>query len=447
MTPDCHPADEFIEAAGVPVDGPSHEDRTLERANAVLAAHPEVAEASIFAAAIAGHDEAVRRFLEADSGTATVKGGPRGWDALTYLCFSKYLRLDRTRADAFLRAATALLDAGANPNTGWFDTAHHPTPEWESAIYGAAAVARDAALTRLLLDRGADPNDDETPYHAPETYDNAAVRALVESGTLTADSMATLLLRKTDLHDREGIDYLLAHGADPNRHTRWGGATALHHALRRDNDLEIVKRLLDRGADPHERADEGTAVAIAAHRGRADVLRELARRGIPLGLEGVDALIAAAAVGDVSPGRARPEIVVELIARGSRVLGNFAGNGNTAGVARLLDFGVPVTATFGQRDGYWGLADRSTALHVAAWRASHDTVRLLIERGATVNARDAQNRTPLMLAVKACVDSYWTARRAPDSVSALLAAGASIDGVAYPSGYAEVDALLERHRQ
>jgi len=44
--------------------------------------------------------------------------------------------------------------------------------------------------------------------------------------------------------------------------------------------------------------------------------------------------------------------------------------------------------------------------------------------------------------VKACVDSYWTHRRTPEAVRALLAAGASVSGVAVPSGYAEVDELL-----
>ena len=69
-------------------------------------------------------------------------------------------------------------------------------------------------------------------------------------------------------------------------------------------------------------------------------------------------------------------------------------------------------------------------------------MKLLIERGAPVNARDAKERTPLMLAVKACVDSYWTGRRSPASVDALLRAGASTADVLIPSGYAEVDELL-----
>ena len=72
-------------------------------------------------------------------------------------------------------------------------------------------------------------------------------------------------------------------------------------------------------------------------------------------------------------------------------------------------------------------------------------VALLIARDAPIDARDRWNRTPLALAVKACIDSYWSERRAPDSVAALLAAGASVDGIAYPSGYDDVDRLLRQH--
>ena len=48
-------------------------------------------------------------------------------------------------------------------------------------------------------------------------------------------------------------------------------------------------------------------------------------------------------------------------------------------------------------------------------------------------------------AVRACVDSYWADRRSPESVQALLQAGASVNGVPFPSGYAEVDELLKTH--
>jgi ankyrin repeat protein len=112
-----------------------------------------------------------------------------------------------------------------------------------------------------------------------------------------------------------------------------------------------------------------------------------------------------------------------------------------------LDHGAEVTSVDEEGDGYWGLAKKSTALHAAAWRARHSTVKLLIERGAPVDARDGKGRTPLVLAVRACVDSFWSHRRSPESVAALLAAGASVENVAYPSGYTEVDELLRRYQR
>ncbi|MGB0123143.1 MAG: hypothetical protein WBP63_06885 [Silvibacterium sp.] len=45
--------------------------------------------------------------------------------------------------------------------------------------------------------------------------------------------------------------------------------------------------------------------------------------------------------------------------------------------------------------------------------------------------------TPLALAIKACVDSYWKYRRTPESIDALLRAGAAIAGIEIPGGYDE----------
>ena len=239
MEQEPNPLADFIVAACVPREG-GHGSGTLERPEAVLAAHPEIATSSIYTAAILGDDGSVRRFLSLDPANATGKGGPHGWDALTHLCFSKYLRLDRARSDGFVRAAKALLDAGASANTGFYETNHQPEPEFESAIYGAAGVAHHAELTRLLLERGADPNDGETPYHTPESYVNGALQVLVESGKLSQDSLATMLHRKHDWHDYSGVQYLLEHGADPNRVTRWH-RTALQQAILRDNAIEIIQ--------------------------------------------------------------------------------------------------------------------------------------------------------------------------------------------------------------
>jgi ankyrin repeat protein len=453
------PVAAFIEAACVPRDT-SHSSGTLERAEAILAVHPAVANANIHTAAILGDPSGVRRFLTLDVLNATAKGGPYGWDALTHLCFSRYLRLERAKSEGFVAAAKALLDAGASANTGWYEMIDHPDPRptFESAIYGAAGIAQHPELTRLLLERGADPNDEETPYHVPETYDSTVMKILVESGKLNETSMTTLLLRKTDWHDYDGIKWLLGHGANPNRTTHWG-RTAFHHAVSRDNGIDIIELLLEHGADPTldaERANlrqtDGpglSAAAMAARRGRGDVLGLIERRGIAIELQGVERLIAACARNNSASVRPfqeeEPELVRELVAQGGKLLAEFAGVGNTEGVRQLLDLGVDVNALTEEGDPYFDIAKKSTALHSAAWRAWPGTVKLLLERGAAVNALDAKGRTALMLAVRACVDSYWKQRRTPESVEALLKKGAAVRGVEYPSGYAEVDELLRAH--
>jgi ankyrin repeat protein len=259
-----------------------------------------------------------------------------------------------------------------------------------------------------------------------------------------------MLLRKTDWHDGDGLRLLLEHGADPSRMTVFGD-NALHHAIRRDNALEMIALLLDHGADPGlpNTRDGRAAISMAARRGRGDVLALLAERGAAIELAGVDRLIALCAVDDRDAIRdldaREPQLKSELAAQGGTLLAEFAGTGNLSGVRHLLDCGISPGAVYEQGDPYFDIARNSTALHVAAWRGWPEVVTELIGRGAPVDAVDGKGRTALVLAVKACVDSYWTARRSPDSVRALLGAGASSAGIAIPSGYDEVDALLLGH--
>ena len=419
---------------------------SLDAADALLAAHPELAGADIHVAAVLGDEAAVRRCIASDPASVHAKSPPYAGDALSYLCLSRYLRLDPARSAAFVRTATALLDAGADANTGFWTTGKFP--EHETALYGAAGVAHHGELTRLLLARGADPNDDEACYHSPESDQNDAMIALVETGRLTADNLSMMLIRKHDWHDYDGAKYLLEHGADPNG-VPSRGWFPLHHALARSNGIEMFVLLMDHRANALVVNNGMTAVARAAREGRRDVLALFEQRGVPIDLQGVDALIAAcardqaaviAAIAARDPARVR-----ELIGMGGPLLARFVGNGNVQGVRHLLDLGVPIDAPFVEGDGYFGIPAGSLAIHVAAWRAQPEIVTLLLARGSPVDVADADGETPLALAVKACVDSYWMGRRSPDSVRALLEAGASVRGVAFPSGYGEVDDLLRAH--
>jgi ankyrin repeat protein len=206
--------------------------------------------------------------------------------------------------------------------------------------------------------------------------------------------------------------------------------------------------LLDHAADPGIKnlRDGRSGSAMAARRGRGDVLAGLQRRGLALEFHGVDRLIAACARGDRESmsllGAKQPRLIQELIAEGGTLLAEFAGNGNVEGLRCLLDLGVSASAPYPEGDPYFDIPKDSTALHVAAWRGWPSVVKELINRQAPVDAPDAKGRTALALAVRACVDSYWTDRRSPESVEALLRAGASVSDIEIPVGYDEVDVLL-----
>jgi ankyrin repeat protein len=447
------PVHAFLEVATIPRHT-GHATGTLDHAEMILARYPQTAQANIFTAAVLADEATVRKIVKDAPKAASTPGGPLNWDPMTYLCFSRYLRLDKSRSEAFVETARALIEAGASAQSGWYETIDQPTPRQtlESTLYGAAGVAQHAGLTQLLLDHGADPNDEETPYHVPETYDNTVLEVMLKSGKFNARSLGWLLVRKADWHDIAGMKMVLSYGADPNLGLRWGG-DAFAHCLRRDNRIQMIELMLDHGGDVEALSlHEGWSVTtIAARRGRRDVLELFAQRGIPIQLAGLNKLIGACALADKNAIDATlaegPELAEKLIQEGGMVLVEFAGNGNFEGVRSLLDLGLSPAAVHGKGDGYWSVLKDDTALHNAAWRAAHPVVEELIVRGAPVNARDSWGRTPLIFAVKACIDSYWVERRKPDSVAALLKAGATTQGIDLPTGYDAIDSLLAEKRQ
>jgi ankyrin repeat protein len=448
----------FLRAASVP-RGEDHDgaSATIDAAEVVRKMHPGIETSSIWAAAVYGDAAAVKAFLAKDSGLASERGGVYAWDALTYLCFSRYLRWlrkDEARSRGFVDSARALLDAGADPDTGWFDGIGEPTPAFESVIYGAAGVAQHTELTRLLLEYGADPNDEETAYHAAENYEQGPVRALLESGRLKEDGKTTILLRKADWHDLEGAKLLLEFGADPHCRTRWKN-TAFTWSVKRDNWIGLVETMLGGvhgplNEQPTSVQSSITAAAkLAVQRGRPDVLKLLEDRGLMPELQGFDALLEACARGNLERARAaaaeQPGSLAMLLAHGGALLSQYAGTGCVDGMRVLLELGVDAAVRNEEGDLYFEIAKGGTALHSAAWRLSHQAVELLLERGAPVDAKDDRGRTALMFAIRACVNSYWKSRRSPKSIAMLLAAGASLDGIDVPTGYSEADALLRQH--
>ena len=145
-----------------------------------------------------------------------------GRKPLSCACHSVFLRPTSPRAPGVRRVVELLLDAAPTPNE-----VHHNEYGAMSVLYGAAGVAHDLETTRLLLDRGANPDDGESVYHAVEADDTACLELLLARGATVRDTNALgnaigdprkvrVLLEQGDLRpsDPELRDALL-HARDP----------------------------------------------------------------------------------------------------------------------------------------------------------------------------------------------------------------------------------------
>lgn len=125
------------------------------------------------------------------------------------------------------------------------------TPEGFTTL-GLAAFLGGPEPVRVLLEHGADADDDaDNPF---------GVRPVHAAGAA---------------HDHETMRLLLEAGADPNQQQR-GGFVPLHEAAHTD-DVEMARLLLEHGADPSLTADDGRdARQMAADDGSAGVAKLLA---------------------------------------------------------------------------------------------------------------------------------------------------------------------------
>ena len=118
-------------------------------------------------AIVCGNLAGVQRRLSEEPAAARLKGGPRGWEPLVYLCFA---RLPHAALNEHAVAIAALLlDHGADPN-GYYMAA---SAKYSALVGVAGEGEQDAprhhpykhALYRLLLQRGAGPYDMQVLYN------------------------------------------------------------------------------------------------------------------------------------------------------------------------------------------------------------------------------------------------------------------------------------------
>ncbi|HZS24189.1 MAG TPA: ankyrin repeat domain-containing protein [Gaiellaceae bacterium] len=334
---------------------------------------------------------------------AAAPGGPLERPPLFYVARSRI-------AEDTVPAARDLLARGADPNG--------PGVEGEWTNLSVACARGDVALARVLLDAGADPNDEDALYHSTEVADAACTELLLERGARVNGTNA--LGHALDYERLERVRLLLEHGADPNEDPEW---TALYHAVFRGRSAAFLELLVAYGADVDARSRAGrTAYQEAYRRGREDLCELLRALGSPTDVDDADvALHAIATGGDVrreALGDDAADVLIELAMRDLDTLSRVV---DTAG------------AMFEAR---WGGGPRGTLLHQAAWLGRPRFVELLLARGAEVDARvETQFATPLGWAA---VGSRYTPDHPDDTFSSpdadyvavaqlLVAAGARVE--------------------
>jgi ankyrin repeat protein len=372
---------QFLDLA-VPRPDEDHRGGRLEPAIELLSRHPQLARANIYTAAVVGEHNRIAELLRENRSLANEPGGIRNWPPLCYLAFSRFLRIEKKqRSNEFVKSAKALLDAGADVNSFYM-----AGNEVETVLYGACGVANDRKLTRLLLDRGAKPvhpPDNESLYHVTEFSDHACLKLILDAAPRDT-FFSYCMCHMMDREDPAGLKMFLDRGGDPNILIDRGqprGWRPLHFAIHRRRSAKIIRILLDYGADPNlANADGTTPYAFAAFLGHADAARELLKHGANDDLPQSGRLLAAIMSGDREAARAMirdvPDFLKSLSLAHPTLLAYAADSGNLPAVHFLLDLGFDIEA-----HGDWG-----TPLHHAAWRGHLAMTRLLIQRGARLDA-------------------------------------------------------------
>jgi ankyrin repeat protein len=198
--------------------------------------------------------------------------------------------------------AAYLLDHGANPNLansgGWtplylatdnrnIEGGDYPVrrPDMDHLDFIKLLIAKGANVNARVC--GAESSEKECKGDTTETRTNFTMQWLYEDG-------ATPFLRAAQSGDLELMKLLLEHGADPKIATAHsdtalavasgiGWVEGITFEWSPAQSLEAVKMCLDLGIDPNVADDQGrTALHGAAHKGRTEVIQLLVDHGANL---------------------------------------------------------------------------------------------------------------------------------------------------------------------
>ena len=367
---------------------------SLLNAGAVVDVANELGITPIAIACRNGSEAMVETLLRADANAFAVE--PSGETVL--------MSCSRT---GLLGAVEKLLAAGAEPNS-------LETNSGQSALMWAAAEGHTDVVD-LLIGAGADVNASSSGSFTPLMFSARSgalqiARLLLDAGAdvnaTTDEGLSPLLVATASLDAITGSDYrlvvdesehqdlgilLIDHGADVNQSDQYG-MTALHYAVEMDK-LRLLKKLLEKGADPNAQLTEGLPFRRGDYVGRGEY-------------DGASPFWLATRLGNV-------EMMRELLSAGANpelpqawgVTPTMVASGVTQTDSRIvsedkliealellvLEIGTDIHTV-----------DRSgqTAVHGAANVSGNEIIKFLVAQGADPEAVDNRGRTPHDVAMR-----------------------------------------------
>ena len=328
---------------------------------------------------------------------------------------------DRLRASPLHAAANAgkpeiaamLLKAGAGLNS--------PGPNLCTPLQ-VAVLRSQRAIVELLLNKGADPDwrdkvGSSALHQAAYLREKELVALLIAhdaSMDLVNDEGSTPLLISSAVGDPEIIKLLLEHGAKINAANRNGWTPFM--AAAESGRVEVAQLLLERGAEFNVTGKNGATPLISAARlGRVEMVKFLAAKGASFTAADEQGFTALHEAAD----RGHAEMVEFLLAQGLEV--------DVRSNNRSTPLSCAANAAFAGEDQYVAV------------------VKILLARGADVNAPCRSNMTPVHHAAakgRALVLQTFLATK-PD-LTARDASGKTALDLAVAGGHKPCAALLRK---
>ncbi|MCY4143655.1 MAG: ankyrin repeat domain-containing protein [Gammaproteobacteria bacterium] len=321
--------------------------------------------------------------------------GPMGWHPITYVCCSQVC-VDIDGEEVPRKLVRQLIEFNANPSEGLYES--DTIRGYLTVLGGAVGFRRDGELVELLLGAGADIDDGPTLYegcamwYAVEQNDAVSMKLLLNANA-PLWHLCHALPHAIDLEHYKIVDQLLSAGADPNwdKTAKSYGGNSLHEAIFVGSTIAVARKLVDSKANLDQSNGGGiTPTSAATALNRTEYIQFLKELGVDTSeCRDLDRWVGACFAHDQnlatemagllpSPDQWRFEDHLWLC--------HAVRNGDLGAVKLLLNGGTNPGAV--DYDG-------NSALHLAATSGSRELCKMLVRKGAAIDAVNFEGRLPL----------------------------------------------------